>query len=413
MNTAQISVCALKCLLRIFIGVWVPVVSAFTQEITARYSPDSGSTSPEKFTNTTPVKGFCSISGGFYCDSNTYSVRVPIDFNSTGALVANHPSERQGAMFKVPAQWREVTVHHRESGSQEKVKIKISGIGATYVTPDVRTLTGLNDFSVAHRALWGYGWGIAPQPCLNSRYYKDTATTYEFFWKTPVDAVCARTTRYDIPFFRYRDLSISYELMTPNPLGMSQGTYTGSLNYRIGPSGDFDMGDVMQPSDENLTFNFSLNVEHMLKVELPPGGERVELVPEGGWQAWLQNPARIPKKLFRDQTFHISASGPFSMRLICSNIYGEWCAIRNENNHSIPVAVYVSLPSGIVNSQGRPVDRQALRNDLDVKFQPGIYVDYKPATLHFEADRWVDEMLRDHAGSTYLGTITVVWDSEV
>ena len=410
MNTVKISVRALKWSLRIVICAWVPLVGAFTQEITARYSPEPGGTSSNKFTNITPVRGVCAISGGFYCDSNNYSVTVPIDFNSTAALVADHPSERQGAMFKVPAQWREVTVYHRESGSQEKVKIKISGIGATYVTPDVRELTG----GYGHSYLWrGGGWGIAAKPCLDSRYYKETATTYDFFWKTPVDAVCAKTARFDIPFLRYQNLSIAYELITPNPLGMSQGTYTGTLNYRIGPGGDFDMGDVMRPSDESLTFNFTLYVGHVLKVELPPGGERVELVPEGGWQAWLQNPARIPKKLFRDQTFNILSSGPFTMNLKCKYYMGDDCQIRNAHHQGIPVQVGVSFPNGFTDANGGPVVRQRIKTTAKALFVPSGSMIRRPATLHFEINKKIDEALRDHPGTTYSGAITVVLDSEV
>lgn len=126
----------------------------------------------------------------------------------------------------------------------------------------------------------------------------------------------------------YRHLEYGYELRTPNPLGMSAGEYRGTLSYSIGPGLDFDFGDVMVVDDNIVTFNFILQVEHILTVTLPPGGNRVELLPEGGWQAWL-NRGRQPSRLFRDQTFSIFASGRFKMNLECGLAIGNTCGLRN------------------------------------------------------------------------------------
>ena len=49
---------------------------------------------------------------------------------------------------------------------------------------------------------------------------------------------------------RYHYLDFAYELVTPNPLGMSSGKYRGDLTYTVGPSLDFDMGDIMLPSSQ-------------------------------------------------------------------------------------------------------------------------------------------------------------------
>jgi hypothetical protein len=47
-------------------------------------------------------------------------------------------------------------------------------------------------------------------------------------------------------------------------------------------------------------------------------------------------------------------------------------------------------------------------------FQPGIYVDRKPGTLHFEMDERNTSWLIDHAqGRPYKGNVIVIWDSEV
>jgi len=215
----------------------------------------------------------------------------------------------------------------------------------------------------------------------------------------------------------YRYLDFAYELRTPNPLKMSTGHYTGSLTYSVGPGQDFDMGDVMLPNDSIITLNFNLDVQHTLKVEVPPGGNKVVLEPQGGWQAWL-NQGQKPTRLFRDQTFHISASSRFKMGLECqfANASDNTCQLwAPDSGLMVPVAVAVTLPNGLTDAAGQPVNHRRLYLDGSGTelFQPGRYVDRKPGTLHFEvARKEVEEMLAGDA-KQYSGTVTVIWDSEV
>ncbi|AEV64684.1 Hypothetical protein PSF113_4695 [Pseudomonas ogarae] len=242
-----------------------------------------------------------------------------------------------------------------------------------------------------------------------------TNTDYTFFWKTPVEGVCAKGANYLIPGFSYRYLDFAYELRTPNPLKMSSGQYTGSLTYSVGPGQDIDMGDVMLPNDSALTLNFNLEVQHTLQVEVPPGGNRVELVPQEGWQSWL-NSGRKPTRLFRDQRFHISASSRFKMALECQIISGNTCAISEAGTgHAVPVDVSVSLPDGLTDAAGQPVNRRRLLRDGSGTelFQPGFYVDRRPGTLHFEVARTSVEEMLDSGAKAYTGNVTVIWDSEV
>lgn len=401
---------------------WAPLVNALTRDITAIYRADSSNPRQDKFTNTTPVSGYCADGAAQWCkDNNVSSFILPISFQSGLAIRPGH-GVREGVMFKVPANWRNLDVVDRGTGHRETVEVRISGIGTRYLTNlPLWELVGLppgQGFYYASVAMWGAPgfWSDGVPPPCKATYYgaiRDDGTGEDFFWLVPTDGVCAKKANYLIPEFSYDSLQFSYELRTPNPLTMRAGQYAGTINYTIGPSGDFDLGDVMLPSDSSLTLNFTLDVEHVLKVDIPPGGDRVELVPEGGWQAWLQNPARVPKKLFRDQTFNISASGPFSMRLICSHVYGDHCGIQNAAPHAVPVIVRVSLPNGLTDGAGFPVVRQNLYRTLTRQFKPAMYVDGKPATLHFDVEHYLNEVFRDHVGSTYSGTITVVWDSDV
>jgi hypothetical protein len=211
-------------------------------------------------------------------------------------------------------------------------------------------------------------------------------------------------------------MGFSYHLITPNPLKMSSGTYRGVLNYSVGPGRDFDMGDVMLPDDDLISINFTLIVEHTLKVDIPPGGNRVLLEPQGGWQSWLSQ-GRKPTRLYRDQTFNIAASSRFKMSLRCQYSSGNNCALWEPTaGHAVPLEVGVTLPGGLTDAAGQAVNRRSLRRDGvgTELFQPGFYVDRKPGTLHFEvAGDAVDEMLKPGVSRSYSGNVTVIWDSEV
>jgi hypothetical protein len=215
---------------------------------------------------------------------------------------------------------------------------------------------------------------------------------------------------------RYLTANFAYELRTPNPLTMSAGHYTGTLNYGVGPGQDFDMGDVMLPNDSVLTLNFNLEVQHTLKVEIPPGGNRQVLEPQGGWQAWL-NQGRKPTRLFRDQMFHISASSRFKMGLECQYSDGSnTCALwEPATGHTVPVEISVTLPPGLTDAAGQSVNRRRLYRDGSGTelFQPGHYVERKPGTLHFEIVRDQVEQMLGGGARTYAGNVTVIWDSEV
>ncbi|EJN31120.1 hypothetical protein PMI35_01638 [Pseudomonas sp. GM78] len=408
---------------RVGLGLWLTLgassVWALDVSIHASFRPDSANPQQNKFNNDTPPSGYCEYYPAQCSDNQMFSLRVPIQFHSDTPIEAHHASPREGATFKVPAQGRELSVIHEATGETETVRVRIAGLGSTYVTEDVIKLVGGSgsDYRLAHNQLWGASWVNAPAPCLYSGVGYYGGAHYGFFWKTPTEGTCSKQAQFDVPWLRYDYLDFAYELVTPNPLGMSAGRYSGSLTYSVGPHGDFDMGDVMQPSDSVLTLNFTLEVQHTLKVEIPPGGNRVELVPQGGWQAWLTQ-GRKPSRLFRDQTFNISASSRFKMNMDCQySLDGNRCSVRDPvSGHVVPLDVSVTLPHGLVDGADQPVTRRPLRRDGSGTelIQPLFYVDRTPATLHFEiAPGETAEMLKPGITRSYSGHVTVIWDSEV
>jgi hypothetical protein len=390
--------------------------SALVQEITAKFSPDPTNPLKNEFVNTTPESGLCAYHAPAIplCKAlGIFGIRSSLIVRSNGPILANHENPRQGAMWKLPSEWRDVQVTHNATREVETVQVRIAGIGHRWV---LDRPPGVGAWERPGIIGWANQWKLAPSPCVGINYIAASTSFALFFWVVPEGAgVCSRQPGTDIPRFTYDVLEYAYAIKTPKPLTMSSGQYTGSISYSMGPGLDFDFGDVMIPEDDQFTFNFTLDVEHTLKVEIPPGGNRVELVPQGGWQAWL-NQGRKPTRLFRDQTFNLSASSRFKMNLECQYPDGNTCALSEPTSgDKVPLNISVTLPSGLTDASNQPVNRLPLLSDGSGTelFQPGHYVDRKPGALHFEISRDNVEQMLTGENKTYAGNVTVVWDSEV
>lgn len=398
--------------LALIMGLFSTPAQAFVEEITAVFRPDPGNPMVNKFENTTPESGICPGHIPARCkEMNIFTIRRPFSAASSGPVLA-YAEPRKGAYFKVPSAWRDLQVTHQATGETETVQMRIAGVGARW---DVTYPPGVSGWATTGMPQWSYYWQHAPAPCQGVNYLAASPSFALFFWIVPENAgACSVTAGTDIPWMYYSNFEYAYELRTPNPLNMRSGDYAGSLTYTFGPGGDFDIGDVMQTSETVATFNFRLSVEHALKVDIPPGGNRVELIPQGGWQAWL-NQGRAPARLYRDQTFRIASSSRFKMQLECSIVMGNTCGLRNAEGDEVPLQVAVTLPSGLVDQYAQTVNKLALRLDGvgSELFQPLHYINDRPGTLHFEVQRDdMSEMLK-RPGSTYSGVVTVVWDSQV
>ncbi|WP_223458228.1 MULTISPECIES: hypothetical protein [unclassified Pseudomonas] len=400
--------------LGLLVALSMPSAEAINREIRASFQPDPSQPNKNEFLNKTPNSGYCANYPGQCIENNIFSIELPVRFSSDRAIV---PGE--GIALKVPANWRQVTVTNRETQETETVDVRITGIGSNLVLSDsAANLTGAPNAREGHDKLWvGNGWVYAAQPCRYSGVGAYGTHSYRFFWKSPVEAPCVKVAAFRIPSISFETIDFAYELRTPNPLGMSSGLYTGAISYTMGPGADFDLGPSMSPDERSLVLDFVLDVLHTLKVEIPPGGNKVLLEPQGGWRSWLEQ-GRKPVRLYRDQTFNISASSRFTMKLECEHDlgFGSGCAIIDrESGYGEAVDVSVSLPGGLTDSAGQPVRRMPLSPHAATSpFQPGIYVDRKPGTLHFEmgerATHWLINNARDRP---YTGNITVIWDSQV
>jgi hypothetical protein len=106
------------------------------------------------------------------------------------------------------------------------------------------------------------------------------------------------------------------------------------------------------------------------------------------------------------------------MQLECQYIQdGNTCSLYDPlSGRTVPLNVSVSLPRGLTDAGRQPVIRRPLWRDGSGTelFQPGLYVDRKPGTLHFEIPTSeVAEMIRPGQSRLYAGSVTVIWNSEI
>ncbi|MGE8150763.1 hypothetical protein ACQKP5_05880 [Pseudomonas vancouverensis] len=399
---------------------WLGVLAALsvssavaeTQEIRALFQPDPSQPNKNVFVNQTPNSGYCASFPTQCASFNMFSIQVPIRFNGARSFVPG-----DAIPIKVPANWRQLTVTNRETQETETLEVRITGIGSQYeLSETAQKLTGAASALEGHQKLWTTNsWVYAPAPCLYSGVGAYSESNYRFFWRTPVEDACTKAAAFNIPSIRLNTLDFAYELRTPNPLGMSSGLYTGSLHYSVGTGMDFDTGPMFYADDPHLKLNFVLDVQHTLKVDLPPGGNKVSLEPAGGWQQWIDG-GRKPTSIYRDQLFYISASSRFKVMMQCrDSLGGDRCRMFGAGGNVTDVRTRLTLPAGLTQNGGGPVHQMLLlHNSWAGPFQPGQYLERKEGMLRFEIPSdAINSLLRPGVSGTMSTQITIIWDSEV
>lgn len=399
-----------KTWIGVLAALGLSVTQAANQEIRAVFQPDPAKPGKNMFTNVTPNSGYCADYPAQCADNNMFSIRVPLTFQSVRSLLPG-----DGVSLRMPSNWRPVVVTNRNTQETAIVEVRMTGVGSEYhLSHTASSLVGITNPIEAHGLLWGSSWVYVPPPCQYAGMGLANSYTFRFFWKSPIEATCTKVAAYRIPSMSFSTLDFAYELRTPNPLTMSTGQYTGSMPYILGSGGHIDFGALMRPLDNNLTLDLVLDVQHTLKVDLPPGGNKVSLEPEGGWQRWIAS-GTPPSRIYRDQAFNISASAAFKVMMLCDSFQpsGPDCRLNGQSNTTW-VHTKLSLPGGITGPDGAPVKDVLLMNSAWVgPFQPGHYVDRKSGNLRFEmpADA-IAYVMRPGVNDTLRGNITVIWDSE-
>lgn len=393
--------------------------SAYEKTIEAVYTPDPNNPTSTTFVLLTPGEGKCSLS--MYCNG-ALGLQLPVVFESAMGIdvTANANDPRQGAYFKIPRAWRSVMLVNNETGSQAELKVRAAAVGARYVliqpayelSPGGPTVP-----NYGHGLLWQGGtWHESVAPCFSSRLWYLVPKVHEFFWQYRTSDTCTKKALFDIPGpFIYNRVETAFEFAMPNPLDMEPGNYTASTLYSVGPGQDFDFGQLMLPSDSQITLDFSFVVNGALSVEFPPGSYRAVLQPREGWQGWL-NSGRKPPALSAFQNFKISASSHFKMYLDCQYSVGTDCGLHAESatqNAQVAVDTTVSFAAGITLSPGR---RAAIKVPLAQGIHNAVSFDIdgaqvsRGASMNYAIKPEVTALMVENPGSTYSGVVTIVFD---
>ncbi len=363
--------------------------------IKAEFKPSIFDPSKTAFEMTIPSDGFC----GVPCHPGDY-VRATTITAQNRKFDASSDDRRLWSYFGGDARWRDIEV--KSVGNSDPYVVRL------------RLVMVAQDLSETNGGLLGSPGVNGMSPC-SGRVGVGHDKRYRFATGMPSTnstVSCSRrpSKGYVSDSVTVRQFDVGFKIVSPNPLSMPNGKYVGRTTYTVGNGADLDFGEAVY-SDDRLTLNLELDVEHQFELKIPPGSERAVLEPPHGWVQWL-NRGKPPTRLRRDVPFALSGSMPFAMTLRCSDraVVDDACVIRELRGSEAPLQVSVSV-QGTATSSGRPVVHLPLTPDVRLGVEPNGYLNNAQSRLHIEVDEaGVDEMVQ-HPGSEYRGNITVVFDA--
>lgn len=401
---------------------------AATMNITAEFSPSMDNPENNQFVNTTPQSGFCA-NWPNSCVNGEKSLATGITLSPSKGLTPKD-DKRDSAFFKWPSSYRNVTITNVQDGTTHNVKLRVTSFSGRYYAN--------SDSQIYNWGINGAAFSIYPNGGCSSITSGWIIGTKEVAWLWSIpegNTGCYKITSVDRPvgsanfIHKIGELSIGYSLVSPNPLLLTAGIYTGSLTYSISPGGDIDFGDNFQTSDSELTINFTLTVNHELKLTTTPENQAVSLQPcaHGGvcskdegkanWDRWRVT--LITPKLTGRSNFSLSSSGSFTVYLQCEQQSGTDCALKSDNHSSqtVPVQTLLTLPDNIVDSfTGSSVSKRRLSVGRDITnniFATKSFGQNLAGSIDFLIEqKEVDTMLESRP-DTYRGAVTVIFDPQI
>lgn len=371
-----------------------PLAWAADVTISAAYRGEASG----QFENTTPPAGFCS-EWAWNCSGND-TVELPISF--TKITEQGTSDARDRFYFKLPGR-RQVSVVSHSTGATYNVTFEF-----LQLSQELRRLAGT--------AIMPVMGGMPKGGCslvINTSFPDRARYIWNVTTSANPDACWADAGRPgDMVTSAVDKTGIKYRLIMPRPVGIPQGVYTGSTQFRVGPGGDLDFGNgVSNLNDTLLTVHFELSVEHDLYVLMPPGGDRAVLEPPGGLDAWSSGRGQ-PTKLVRDLPLRVWSTGPFKVYKRCEYAAGDRCGIRNPDSRQVPVRVSLSVPGNVQHGNAQALDVVLPTGSAGAPvFEPQAILLNRPARLRFQVDG--SDIAGMEAGSTYQGEVVIVFEAEI
>ncbi|WP_368181176.1 hypothetical protein [Aeromonas sp. R7-5] len=374
-------------------------VHAATLRLTAEYKPSISNPSHTRFTNTTPLSGYCSTYPD-YCPAGGFSILIP-SLNAEKRFVSSSDDIKKHTYAHLDSRPREIHLFDRRTGER---------IAATFRL----NLVAMRVNGEMHGGGWN-GAGLNPQGGCTRGVGVGNSSWYMFGWGYPSDVqTCHRKIKTGVSVdqvYRIADISVGYELEIDSPMGVHNGIYEGELTYSIGDNDHIDLGAETY-SDSELTIQIQATVEHAFSLQFPEGSERLVLSPEGGWAKWL-NSGQQPTRLRRDLDFFLTTSGPITVVLDCEHRAGMNCGLRNtQGGEVVPLETRLTLPG--LQMMGAEVKEALLHPGGRLAFfDVSDFVFTRRSTLHFWVEQPAVETMLRQPGSTWRGRVTLIFDGDI
>ncbi|HAU4885000.1 TPA: hypothetical protein F3L15_13365 [Aeromonas hydrophila] len=194
-----------------------------------------------------------------------------------------------------------------------------------------------------------------------------------------------------------------FKIIPPSPLKIPNGVYTGSIVLSVGQNKDIDLGNGVY-EDDQLTIELTLKVQHQIKVEFPPGGDKILLQPPGGWHDWIyRGKSYSPPHLIAELPYRLWSSSNVNVWLSCQYLDGEYCMLSNiRTGHKVRFDVIY---------QNGAKEEFILRSITKKLFSGRT--ENTARTLIFKVNkRALTEMMKS-PGSTYKGNVTIIYDAAI
>lgn len=199
-----------------------------------------------------------------------------------------------------------------------------------------------------------------------------------------------------------------FKISPPSPLEMPNGNYTGSINLSVGQNKDIDLGNG-EYEDNQLTIELTLKVQHQIRVEFPPGSDKIVLQPPGGWHDWIyRGKSHLPPYLIAELPYRLWSSSDYNVWLNCQYSEGDSCMLNSER-----LKMQVLLDVIYVNRSKEEVPLKHGVKKLFLSSIRGPYNINEVRSIIFKVRKPVLALMMEHPGSTYKGNVTLIYDAAI
>lgn len=388
-------------------GLWLVVlfglpVQAASIDVTGEYKPATYEVEFGKFINTTPCSIDTDMTGDFWCKGTAsldkeQAVVIKTTIHRT---IKNNDNLRDAITYQKFTGKKTVELVN-EHGDRKTLSFILTNIGGSH-----------NGNILESAGSTGDKWLYAVSGDCNFRLSSWAGTYWlEYFFDIKKSNQMTGGICYNNDFKKgfvsaetyMRRFYIGYRLVPPDPLKMQNGTYKGSLTLTVGANQDLDFGNGNY-SDSTLIVNFSLKVQHQIKVEFPAGSDKVVLQPPGGWHDWIyRGKSHQPPHLIAELPYRLWSSSTYNVWLNCQYPDGEYCMLSNtRTGHKARFDVIY---------QNGAKEEFVLRA---ITKKPFVGVAINAARiLIFKVDKPALTEMMKSPGSTYKGNVTIIYDAAI